>query len=49
MEIICIINTDVTIKTHPTDNSKIIIAVNGIEYVANGNDVITAVNAVMSV
>lgn len=49
MEVICILSTDITIKTHPTDNSKIIITANGTDYVVNGNDVITAANAVMTV
>ena len=49
MDIICILDVNLTIKSHPTDNSKVIITVSGTDYVANGSDVIAAANAAMTI
>lgn len=48
MDIICILDVNVTIKSHPTDNTKVILTVAGTDYVVNGSDVITATNVAMT-
>lgn len=48
MDIICILDVNVTIKSHPTDNSKVILTVAGTDYVVDGGNVIAAVNAAMT-
>lgn len=48
MDIICILDNNVTIKSHPTDKSKVILTIAGTDYVVDGNSVITAANAAMN-
>lgn len=48
MDISCVITANITIKSHPTDNSKVIIRVNGTDYTVDGKDVIVASTACMN-
>lgn len=49
MDIICILDVNVTIKSHPTDKTKVILTVAGTDYVVDGSNVIAAANAAMTI
>lgn len=48
MEVINIIDASVTIKSHPTDSSKIIITVNGTDNIVDGAEVLQAIHNAMN-
>lgn len=48
-QVINVLTANVTIKSHPTDNAKIILDVNGTEYPLDGNDVLIATNNSMNI
>ena len=48
MDIICILDSNVTIKSHPTYKINVILTIAGTDYVVDGNSVITAANAAMN-
>ena len=44
MEVVNTINANITIKSHATDDTKVILVVSGTEYTLDGDDVLRAVN-----
>ena len=44
MEVVNTITAAITIKSHPTDDDKIILVVSGTEYTLDGDKVLRAVN-----
>lgn len=48
MEVVNILTTDVTIKSHPTDSTKIVLDVYGTEYTLTGIEVLQAVHNSMN-
>ena len=44
MQVVNTISTAITIKSHPTENNKVILVVSGTEYTLDGDDVLRAVN-----
>ena len=49
MEIICVLDVNVTIKSHPTDKTKVILRIAGTDYVVDGSNVVSAANAAMTI
>lgn len=48
MEVINVINASVTIKSHPTDSTKIILTVSGTDYIVEGAEVLQAIHNAMN-
>ena len=44
MQVVNTITADITIKSHATDNDKIVLVVSGTEYTLKGDAVLKAVN-----
>ena len=44
MQVVNTITADIAIKSHATDNNKVILVVSGTEYTLEGDDVLRAVN-----
>lgn len=44
MQVVNTITAAITIKSHPTDNDKVILVVSGTEYTLDGDEVLRAVN-----
>lgn len=44
MQVVNTVSADVTIKSHATDDTKIVLVVSGTEYTLEGDEVLRAVN-----
>ena len=43
-QVVCTINSDVTIESHATDNTKVIIRIGGTDYTVDATDILQAVH-----
>lgn len=47
-QIVCTVSADVTIKSHVSDTSKVIIVIGGTNYTVSGNDLLIATHDCMN-
>ena len=45
--IVFTVTTDVVVKNHPTDDTKVVITIGGTDYTVDGHDLIIAANGCM--
>ena len=45
--ILFIVSSDVVVKNHATDNTKVVISINNVNYTVDGHDLIIAANSCM--